>query len=415
MTSTPQHGGTVAQPTSMEEGRQLLVVVEPEYQLLSGGLQPFMFQSATGTLVVQAQVPYPVGYAFPAKNVFPGLPETVVSRDGGHTWALWPGGTWKREPLPPEQGQGPIIEGAVVQLSDGTIRIFDWIAEGPTAEGDFIGTLWDSHDEWRTLQGPRPFRVHLPQAKASFDDQDAPYSGPTFHRSVLELPGGDLLATIYCWFKEDNIPIGYLPRTNRLRSVILRSGDRGETWHYLSTIAVDPPVGYEEGHEKEGFGEAVMVRLSQGPHAGRLICVMRTGWGTEPLYQTHSDDDGHTWAPPHALPLKGIDPDLIEMENGVLACSFGYRIMTTHPGPGTAKMTPAPDLGNYVAFSLDQGETWGHDTHLPIEAHAGTTCSTCYTSLREVEPGTLLVIFDIGWYGDPIRYVGRRFVRVRRA
>jgi hypothetical protein len=170
------------------------------------------------------------------------------------------------------------------------------------------------------------------------------------------------------------------------------------TWRYVSTIAGDVTTG------EEGFNEPAMVRLSQGAHAGRLVCVMRTGNRVSPLYQAHSDDDGVTWSPARPLPLEGVDPDLIEMENGVLACSYGYRILTT-PTP--------PEHGNYVAFSLDQGETWGTITQLPIEAHAGVDRSTCYTGLREVEPGKILVTFDIGWWRSPIRYVGRRFVRVQ--
>jgi hypothetical protein len=93
------------------------------------------------------------------------------------------------------------------------------------------------------------------------------------------------------------------------------------------------------------------------------------------------------------------------MADGTLACSYGYRRLTT---------PPAPDHGNYVAFSTDQGESWEHVTHLPIEPHSGANRSTCYTGLREVEPGKLLVVFDIGWWGSPVRYVGRRFVHVQR-
>ena len=164
----------------------------------------------------------------------------------------------------------------------------------------------------------------------------------------------------------------------------------------------NPSVG------QEGFNEPVMIRLSRGPREGRLICLMRTGNRVDPLYQTHSDDEGGTWSPPRPLPLKGVDPDLIEMADGTLACSFGYRILP-EPSP-----PPPPEHGNYVAFSTDQGETWGHVTHLPIEPHSAASRSTCYTSLREVEPGKLLVLFDIGSKRSLVGYIGRRFVHVRR-
>ena len=369
----------------------LQITVEPEVQLLSGAVQPYLFCSAQGTLVVQGHGPYPVDYPLPPRNVFPGLPVTAISRDQGHTWALWTPSAG--------QGQGPIIEGAVLQLRDGRIRIFDWIADGPDAEGNFTGQFWDTTDEWQTVQGPTPFQIHLPQAKIGYDDVGKPYTGVTFHRSVVELPGGDLVASIYCWFQEDSVPSSYEPKMNRFRCVLLRSGDQGQHWHYSATIATDPTIG------TEGFDEPVLIQLSQGPHAGRLLCLMRTGNRIDPIYQSYSDDEGRNWSAPQPLPLLGVDPDLIEMADGTLACSYGYRILSD---------PPSPEHGNYVAFSTDHGESWGHITHLPIEAHAGANRSTCYTGLREVEPGKLLVTFDIGWWRTPIRYIGRRFVGVKR-
>ena len=369
----------------------LQITVEPEVQLLSGAVQPYLFRSARGTLVVQSHAPYPLHYPLPPRNVFPGLPVTARSADGGHTWSLWTPGEG--------QGQGPIIEGAVLQFRDGRIRIFEWIADGPSPTGDFTGQFWDTSDEWQTVLGPTPFQIHLPQAKIGYDDVGKPYSGVTFHRSVVELLGGDLVACIYCWFHKDNIPSSYEPKMNRFRAVLLRSSDEGHTWRYVSTIAADPAIG------TEGFDEPVLIQLTRGPRQGRLLCLMRTGNRVDPLYQSHSDDEGAHWSPPQPLPLRGVDPDLIEMADGTLACSFGYRLLSD---------PPAPDHGNYVAFSTDQGESWGQITHLPIEAHAGVYRSTCYTSLREVAPGKLLVTFDVGWWRLPIRYTGRRFVQVKQ-
>lgn len=380
----------------------LQITVEPEVQLLSGAVQPYLFRSAQGTLVVQGHAPYPLHYPLPPRNVFPGLPVTAISPDDGHTWSLWTPGDG--------QEQGPIIEGAVLQFRDGRIRIFDWIADGPSSTGDFTGQYWDTgtertssskgaaETEWQTVQGPTPFQIHLPQAKIGYDDVGKPYTGVTFHRSVVELPSGELVACIYCWFQEDNIPSSYEPKMSRFRCVLLRSQDQGQHWHYGATIAADPSIG------QEGFDEPVLIQLTQGPRQGRLLCLMRTGNRVDPLYQSHSDDAGVSWSPPRPLPLRGVDPDLIEMADGTLACSYGYRILTE---------PPAPEHGNYVAFSTDQGDSWGDITHLPIEAHAGANRSTCYTGLREVAPGKLLVTFDIGWWRLPIRYIGRRFVHVQ--
>ena len=58
---------------------------------------------------------------------------------------------------------------------------------------------------------------------------------------------------------------------NKMRSFLLRSRDGGrDAGPYVSTIASDPV-------EQEGFGEPVLVQLTKGPRAGRIVCQMRHG------------------------------------------------------------------------------------------------------------------------------------------
>ena len=80
----------------------------------------------------------------------------------------------------------------------------------------------------------------------------------------------------------------------QFRALLLRSKDVGKNWSYVSTIAAGP-MG------QEGFNEPVIVRLSQGRHEERLVCLMRTG-RENPIYQAHSDDEGTTWS--QAQPLR---------------------------------------------------------------------------------------------------------------
>jgi hypothetical protein len=84
-----------------------------------------------------------------------------------------------------------------------------------------------------------------------------------------------------------------MPKMFKMRSFLLRSKDQGRTWVYVTTIASDPV-------EQEGFGEPVMIQLQNGPHAGRLICQLRTGRET-PVYQCESDDEGKTWTKAYPL------------------------------------------------------------------------------------------------------------------
>lgn len=376
----------------------LQIKVGPERIVHTDGIQPFMFQSSKGTLFNQSQLSFAPGYVSPAKNRFPGLPGNVISRDRGATWKLW-------KPKP-EQGEGPTIEGATVELKDGRILMFDWIADGPTAEGDFTGSLWESPDDCETFDGPMEFHIRLPEARGGFDDAGHPYSGLTFHRSVLQLPSGDLLAVIYCWFKGDDTPCPYQTKMCKFRTMLIRSSDAGRNWRYASTVAVDPAIG------EEGFDEPVMIRLGKGPRAGRLLCIMRTGSIECPMYQCASDDEGRTWSAPRKLDFCGVDPDLIEMSDGTLVCASGWRCK----GWGHAseyKGKRPPRACNYIVFSTDQGETWRDLTPFPFESHADPI-STYYTTVREIGKGRLLVVYDIGFWLVPLRYVASRVVTVKQ-
>lgn len=196
--------------------------IGPERIILTDGLQPFGFQTGSGAIVVQAQASFPPGYERPEKNAFPGLHATIVSRDKDECWQRW-------HPAP-ENGLGPTVEGAVAALRDGTILLLEWIADAPHESGMFKGKLCESRDDFQTVQGPIACAIDLPQAKTDFDDVGHSYSGVTFHRTLLELPNGDLLATIYCWFHGDDTSCPYQPNMNKTRVVVLRSSDRGCSW-----------------------------------------------------------------------------------------------------------------------------------------------------------------------------------------
>ena len=197
------------------------------------------------------------------------------------------------------------------------------------------------------------------------------------------MPNGDLIATAYGWFRGDNQVSTYMKNMSKFRSLLLRSKDRGRNWSLVSTIAVDPTMG------EEGFNEPVLVRLTQGKRAGRFIVLLRTGsnkakW-PNPIYQTESDDEGKTWSKPRALAFDGVNPDLIEMKNGILVAGFGWRTRESREkGPPEKPRRLGREHGNYVAFSLDQGETWSQVTRVT------ELPTTAYVTVREIRPNELL-------------------------
>ncbi|QYM79379.1 glycoside hydrolase [Horticoccus luteus] len=377
--------------------------------VLAGGLQPSLLATGTGTLVVQAQG---VEKPFAAKRIsYPSAIGTVISRDEGKTWS--------RIPLKPGEN-GLNMEGGAVQLRDGTIVALDTYVTPAEKPGHGLGERYISRDDWRTLEGPEEITFTLPGVRfhGSSDDYGRTHEAVRLHRRILELPNGDLLATLYGWFEGDTTPAAYRATMHRTRAVLLRSKDRGKSWSMVSTIAAGADVG------TEGYGEPALVRIGTGEHAGRLICQMRTGYE---LREAISDDDGQTWSAarprtfagrdvrarqnwigmfgemrnqqgerladrPDELIASIVDPDLLELRSGVLVAAFGMRV----PARNCWTRWEHPWNGNYLAFSLDHGETWSH----VIQLTSGVL-TTHYMAIEEL-PGTnrFFVAYDLGAWGS---------------
>src|SRR5262245_40053082 len=227
-------------PETLVSDPRLRVQFGEERMVLDDGLQPSMLCTKSGTLVVQSQLstkPHPQQRIF-----YPYALETVISRDGGETWA--------RFPLK-SGDNGVNLEGGVVQLRDGTILALETYVTPGGRPGEGRGLLYSSTDDYHTLQGPVDITFNLPGAKfsGSTDDGGRPHAAMRLHRRILELPGGDLLTTLYGWLDGDDEPSGYTRTMMKTRVMLLRSTDRGKHWDLISTIAADPKVG------TEGFDE----------------------------------------------------------------------------------------------------------------------------------------------------------------
>ncbi len=307
------------------------------------------------------------------------------SFDGRKTWQEW-------KPAA-NQGRGPITEGAAVQLRSGRILIPDVYAEDQGTE-TFLGKMWESRDGLRTIAGPSEMKVTVPGIQAKgYDDRGAVISRLYIRRSVIELKNGDLLACAYGKFRGDTAPVEYIPKMLQTSSYLIRSQDGGRSWSMVSMIA-RPPA------EQEGFGEPVIVQIQKGPHAGRLVCQMRTG-REHPVYQATSDDVGVTWSKPRPLrwtysrfgrqrDIAGTDPDLAEMSDGKLVMSYGHK-------------PDYMDHGNFVAFSLDGGDTWENVTRVSSEL------TMAYTGVREVAPGELFAVYTKSPAQRASQYKNARF------
>ena len=394
-----------------------------ERKVLPRGLQPSLLCTAKGTLILQAQVPEK---PFPSNRMtYFSAMSTRVSRDRGESWTTIP--------LKPGEN-GLNMEGGALQLRDGTILALDTYIMPGERPDEGVGQLYTSTDEWQTLQGPKDVTFELPGVEfhGSTDDGGRPHAAQRLHRRILELPNGDLLTTIYGWMKGDKTPATYAPKMMKTRVMLARSSDRGQHWRFVSTVAVDPNIG------TEGFGEPVIVRVSRGPNAGRLICLMRTGRN---LYEAVSDDEGVTWSPARPLVIAGldvnrtelwvdwlrnfkdfkgrpldesnpdelrgavVDPDLIELRNGLLVAAFGVRI----PQKLCWKHPEHSWNGNYLAFSRDHGKTWSNVVRM-----TSGVLTTHYMAVEETPTdGTLYVAYDLGgWTKGMNRDIYARTVQV---
>lgn len=391
-----------------------------ERMILNDGLQPSMLCTRSGTLIVQSQLSKK---PHPQKRIFyPYAMSTVISRDGGKEWSVFP---------LKDGNNGVNIEGGVIQLKDGTILALETYVTSGEKPGTGKGLLYFSKDDWRTLEGPVNITFNISGADfySSTDDGGRPHAAMRLHRRIIELPNGDLLTTIYGWLEGDNEPSGYTPTMKKTRVMLFRSSNKGRHWDLVSTVAADSKVG------TEGFGEPVLVRINHGKHSGRLICQIRTG---RDLYEAISDDEGRTWSKPKPRVFAGIDvyktenwiemfkgikrkgqpieenpneiigavvdPELLELRSGLLVAAFGVRI----PARACWTNPKHPWNGNYLAFSLDHGETWSHVVRMTTGIF-----TTHYMAVEETpEDNSIFIAYDFGhWtckegrytYGRPLK------------
>jgi hypothetical protein len=258
-----------------------------------------------------------------------------------------------------------------------------------------------STDGWLTaVREAAP--LDTPNAAALTGDDGGSSPGFLLHHGILELPNGDLLATIYGNNTEDqtedNRALGYPPsfKMYKSRVMVVRSSDRGRTWGRERVVATRWMSGRDGGGDastsgdmrvpaitQEGFNESDLVLTPNGD----LLCLMRSGGRIStrtapiyatPLYQARSRDNGETWSDPVQIAPLGVNPNAIALENGVLVASY------SRPGA-------------WIMFSTDNGLTWKGNRQL--------SGSDSYTGLLDTGKDTFTVYYpaDGGVVGETFR------------
>lgn len=162
----------------------------------------------------------------------------------------------------------------------------------------------------------------------------------------------------------------------KLTTILYKSEDRGKTLTPVGVVAELRHARY--GKMAHGPGEPAIIALSDT----ELICVMRTGTrqGTagislnveaEDMLLARSLDGGLTWKRSR-MHVQGVMPKVIKMSNGMLVLATGRP-------------------GNRIYFSVDGGRRWGGE----IQLSPYSQMSSGYMDIKEVEPGKLLVVYDM--------------------
>jgi hypothetical protein len=93
-----------------------------------------------------------------------------------------------------------------------------------------------------------------------------------------------------------------------------------------------------------------------------------------------------------------VDPDLLVLRSGILVAAFGVRI----PARANWSIPKHPWNGNYLAFSLDSGDTWSHVVRL-----TSGIFTTHYMAIQETPADNhIFVAYDYGnWSNKEARFI----------
>ena len=289
------------------------------------------------------------------------------STDNGDTWAPCQhllGGT---------QDAGQIADPATWSKQQDPATLVLGMGCRESSTGVYQARLCRSLDGWLTREVVN-VTIHLKDGVNLVDEGNVEIGpGNIRGNNIVGLPDGSLLAPMYGSLKQDVVWFdtrtlgGYLkypqawPRQFKYRSWLLRSEDGGLNWHYHSTIAAQPELG------EEGFCEPNIALLADGS----LIALLRNGGGDcGPLWVCRSWDGGKTWSYPSLTNTPtGNAPEILQMPNGVLACSYGRP-------------------GSRVSFDLTgTGLAWSHTVV------AANCCSNNHIEIAVTGQDTLFCVY----------------------
>lgn len=151
---------------------------------------------------------------------------------------------------------------------------------------------------------------------------------------------------------------------------IYRSNDSGHTWYYYATITATPPISLEFVEPVPCEPTITILR------DGRWIALMRVDFDGY-VRQSTSSDGGRTWSYPRKLPVRGYPQHLLQLTDGCLLMSYGFRFSP---------------LGIRACVSSDLGVTWDLQRELVLENDGGHD-DLGYPVSSELAGGEVLTVY----------------------
>lgn len=275
-----------------------------------------------------------------------GKTQMIRSKDNGKTWS--PPETINNTPLDDR-------DSGILQTAKGTLLVTWFTSIAYTLP--VYATAYERYARYAEKLTPEVRDKWLGNWTRRSTDNGKTWEAPvrmtsTSPHGAIQLRDGRLLA------------VGFLPDG----IVMEESPDDGHTWRISARLPKweDPTARICEPHLIELKSGKLLVMIRNEPK-DRTKCF---------LLQSESTDGGKTWSALRDTKIWGYPPHLLQLRNGWLIVSYGYRL------------TP---FGERVCISRDEGKTW--DVDHPIQLSVGISPDLGYPSTVELSDGSLLTAY----------------------
>ncbi len=152
------------------------------------------------------------------------------------------------------------------------------------------------------------------------------------------------------------------------------STDDGKTWHYMAAL--------NDLQDGTLLREPYAVQLPSGD----IFSVFRTNDDINTEFELYTntlfsgtDGTAHAWGSPQATGIEGVPAHLLQMGNGALLMTYGWRL---------------PTYGQHARVSYDGGKTWGEEFILSAVKNPQASKSDLgYPTTVRLSDGTLVTVY----------------------